>query len=92
MIKANTLIIDDGILQTHSTQWFVWVKTPEGQPDIDWSAYASSVPEGVKLAHDAGYPVSYWMRLSNKVPMSAEAIFWSQQQLDKLAESTSANN
>lgn len=80
----NILIIDDKLQVQGNSAWFVWVQTPDGEPEADWNGgYVYSVPEGVKLAADAGYPVGYWMRLSNKIKMSAEACSHSQQQLDK---------
>lgn len=79
----RTLIVDDVRLQVTTDKWFVWVKDDVNEDFIDWSAYVSSVPEGVMKASQAGYPVTHWMRLSNKISMSAEAIKGSQQQLSK---------
>lgn len=71
------LVVDDTI-NKYPGKWFVWVD------DTDWGGdYVYSVPEGVKKASEAGYPVTHWMRLSDKVKMSAEAINGSKQQKDK---------
>lgn len=76
----RTLIVDDKT-QKASDSWFVWIK--DDQQNIDWSDKVSSVPEGVMKANQAGYPVTHWMSLSSTIPMSAEAINGSQQQVSK---------
>lgn len=62
------LIVDD----TNDNNWFVWVKTQKD--DGPTLGLFNSLPKAVQTAAHAGYPVGYWLMLSDMVTMNASSI------------------